>query len=142
MTFHPVRERVPVRISEFSASRTVQADKERTDIRVIVAAAMRGKSVNVNVRQGTYGDISDAPTFMEALNVVARAQALFEGLPAKLRDRFGNDPAKLLEFVADPENKDEAVKLGIMKKVEPPKEQPPMKVEVVNPAVAPVPDKS
>lgn len=65
---------------------------------------------------GIYGDFSAVPDFMEANEIIIRANSQFEALPAKLRQRFGNDPAQFLAFVADPANKDEAKFLGLLKK--------------------------
>ena len=48
------------------------------------------------------------------MRLVAEAQSVFEGLPADLRDRFGNDPARLLEFVHDPRHLEESVSLGLI----------------------------
>lgn len=119
-------------MSDFGESLTVQADKDRTDIRNIVKRAMRGASVVVNVREGRYADISDAPSYMQALNRVAIANELFARLPSNVRDRFANDPVRMLSFLDDPDNKAEAIKLGIMKPdpvVAPPPE--PISVRVV-----------
>jgi len=52
-------------------------------------------------------------------------------LPAKVRDRFGQDPAEFLAFLSNPENADEARRLGILKPQE--AAPPPVKVEVTNP---------
>lgn len=126
-----------VQLVNFGPSLAVQADKDRTDIRNIVKMAMRGKSVTVNYREGRFLDIADAPTYIEALNFVAEANLMFDRLPAALRDRFNNDPAAMLSFIDNPENKEEAIKLGLLPKPPaPPVEPPPMKVEVVNPVVS------
>lgn len=62
-----------------------------------------------------YGDFSDAPRDLrEAIEQVEHARASFAALPAGLRAQFRNDPAELWEFVNDPRNHDEAVKLGIL----------------------------
>ena len=53
-------------------------------------------------------------TFQELKNRVLSAEAAFGRLPAATRSRMDNDPAKLLAFLADPKNKDEAVKLGLV----------------------------
>jgi len=106
-------ERRPVLVC--GPSLTIQADKDRTDIRNVVARAMRGKSTSVHLLQGESRDISDLPSYMEAMNVVARANQMFEQLPSALRDRFGNDPRKLLAFMDNKDNLDEARKLGLVK---------------------------
>jgi phage internal scaffolding protein len=42
-------------------------------------------------------------------------------LPAQIRSRFDNDPAKLIDFLENEQNHDEAIKLGL---VNPPGEMP------------------
>ena len=39
-------------------------------------------------------------------------------LPAQIRSRFENDPAKLIDFLDNSENLDEAIKLGLVSKFE------------------------
>lgn len=90
-----------------------------------------GVITHLNGRQPEYGDFSNPVDFQTGLNTVRDAQELFASMPAVIRDRFGNDPMKLLEFIADEKNRDEAVSLGIVKAPEP--EPKPQKVEVVNP---------
>lgn len=63
-----------------------------------------------------YGDFSEPLTYQEAQNVVVMANEQFANLSAKVRERFGNDPQKFLEFCHDPENGIEMVKLGLAKK--------------------------
>lgn len=65
-----------------------------------------------------YGDFSGIFDFQSAQNAVRQAMEQFMTLPAKLRTRFDNDPQKLLAFLEDPENRDEAEFLGIVNKRE------------------------
>lgn len=120
-------------LEEFGESRTVQADAERTDIRNILERARRngGTYAYMTAKQGFYADISEAPSYIEALNVVARAQQQFELLPADIRDRFNNDPAKFLAFANDEKNAEELVKLGLRKAPVIPEEPKPIEVRVV-----------
>lgn len=60
-----------------------------------------------------YADVSDVGTYQESLHVVMRAQEQFDSLDAFVRKKFDNDPAKFLEFCADPKNAEEMVKLGL-----------------------------
>lgn len=69
--------------------------------------------INAKAAQGSYQDLPDQVDYQEALNTVIRAEASFETLPSSVRDRFGNDPAKFLEFLQDPKNQDEAIALGL-----------------------------
>lgn len=63
-----------------------------------------------------YGDFSGIYDFQTAQNTVIEARRQFMTLPAKMRDRFANDPQKLLEFLDNPDNRDEAQFLGLVKK--------------------------
>lgn len=53
--------------------------------------------------------------FHECQNRVALAKEAFMALPARIRTRFSNDPGMLLQFVGDESNRDEAIKLGLIK---------------------------
>ncbi|AXH75050.1 MAG: internal scaffolding protein [Microviridae sp.] len=63
----------------------------------------------------SYLDVSNVVDYHEALNIVNEANSLFYGLNAFLRSRFDNDPAKLVAFISDSANYEEAVKLGLVK---------------------------
>ena len=63
-----------------------------------------------------YGDFSGIGDYHTALNRVIAAQDEFEALPAQIRARFDNDPAKLIEFLDDESNRPEAEKLGLVEK--------------------------
>ena len=64
-----------------------------------------------------YGDFSGISDYHTALNRVIAAQEEFEGLPAQIRVRFDNDPAKLIEFLDNDANRQEAEDLGLVEKV-------------------------
>jgi len=63
-----------------------------------------------------YGDFTGIGDYHTALNRVIAAQDEFDGLPAQIRARFENDPAKLIEFLEDENNRPEAEKLGLVAK--------------------------
>ncbi len=64
-----------------------------------------------------YGDFSGISDYHTALNRVIAAQDEFDGLPAQIRARFDNDPAKLIEFLDDEANRPEAEELGLVDRV-------------------------
>ena len=65
-----------------------------------------------------YGDFTGIVDYHSALNQVIAAEDEFMRLPAQTRARFNNDPAQLIEFLDKEENKNEAVKLGLVKQPE------------------------
>lgn len=103
------------RVYMMEESRTVQAPANEVDINVLVARAKAGEDLSGFVRVGQYRDMTEVPTDLrEAYAIVQRAQDLFMSLDAKVRERFKNDPALMVEFLHDEKNKDEAVKLGLV----------------------------
>lgn len=65
-----------------------------------------------------YGDFTGIFDFQTAHNSVIEANKQFMTLPAKMRARFDNNPQKLLEFLENEENRDEAIFLGLVKRPE------------------------
>jgi len=63
-----------------------------------------------------YGDFTGIGDYHTALNRVFAAQDEFDSLPATIRARFDNDPANLIEFLNDENNRPEAEKLGLVEK--------------------------
>jgi phage internal scaffolding protein len=61
-----------------------------------------------------YGDFTGISDYHSALNQVIAAEDEFMALPAQIRSRFDNDPAKLIDFLDNSENRDEAIKLGLV----------------------------
>jgi len=102
-------------------SRTQQQFVEDCDINVL---ARRFGLTNAPMplgefNPGAYGDFSDVPDLRTALERVNDAKHKFMDLPAKLRERFNNQPWQMWEFVNDPENAEEAVRLGLLQRFEP-----------------------
>lgn len=103
-------------------TRTQQNLVNETDINKIVARAVKtgilGDPAAISARQAIFGDFSQVGSYHDALNKVLSAQSAFIELPVDVRNRFGNDPGKLMEFLADPANVEEAIELGLMVKKE------------------------
>lgn len=96
-------------------SLTVQSEKDETDINKIIAKVAKGGDLlHVNERVAKYGDFADVPSYQEALDYVSRAQGSFMAMSPQVRERFGNDPGKMILFLQDEKNYDEAVKLGLI----------------------------
>lgn len=95
------------------------------------------KHVSARAAEGAYQDLPDGFDFQESLHTVNRAREAFMTLPAKVRQRFGHDPAEFLAFSADPSNLEELRQLGLAKAPAPP--APPLEVIVKTPDKAPAP---
>lgn len=88
--------------------------KEECDINEIVRRFGLTGEMPENVRLPVSGDFTGIVDFQTALNAVVEAQESFMALPAEVRARFANDPQRLMEFLADEKNRDEAVKLKLV----------------------------
>lgn len=104
-----------VQFTPSQPSRTKQSFKEECNVNSILDRYRRtGQLTHVRVSLGQYGDFTQFNDYQEAINLVLDAQQQFDQLPAHLRERFGNSPEHLIRFVADPNNYQEALKLGIL----------------------------
>lgn len=71
-----------------------------------------------------YGNFEGIFDFQSAQDAVVLAKQQFMTLPAKVRSRFDNDPQKLLAFMEDPDNRQEAEFMGLISKPETPTAAP------------------
>jgi len=70
----------------------------------------------LQLRNMKYGDFATGNDFSDMYMRVKDAQFEFNSLPAKIRNRFNNDPAQLVDFINDPKNDAEAIELGLRAK--------------------------
>jgi len=96
--------------------RTDHSQAKDCDVNLIVNRFMK-TGVLPQAKQGIYGDFSDVPDYMTAMNIIKQAQEQFDGLTAPLRKRFQNDAAEFLQFCNDPKNANEMIKLGLAKQI-------------------------
>lgn len=100
-------------------SLTQQQFKESVDVNNIVNGMKKGIMPQIKTTQPIYGDVSNVD-YLHMLNTVSDVSATFNRLPAKLRAQFHNDPAQMLRWVNNPENREKAIKMGLI--VESPQE--------------------
>lgn len=94
-------------------SLTDQQYLDECDInRILKTYGATGK-LPVTIKSGVSGDFSELGDFQSCLDKINRAKDEFAALPAELRARFGNDPVSYVDFVLDPANTDECIKLGL-----------------------------
>lgn len=102
-------------------SLTQQHFRDDSDINVLALRYGLDKRPlpNIPIDPSYYGDLSEVPDLRTALDIVRDAEQRFLELDPKLRARFDNSPSKLWTFVTDPENADEAVRIGLLRRPEP-----------------------
>jgi len=112
---------------------TSQEFKEECDINTLMAKFKDPQLIPFqNRHQPQYGDFTGYE-FNEMQDKIVEARNMFADLPAKVRDRFNNDPAKFLDFFNDPENAQEAAKMGLLA----PKKEEPIPTPTPEPKKAP-----
>lgn len=95
-------------------SMTQQSFKEECDINTILERFNVTGQVPVSPIDPQYGDFSGVTDYQSALNAVIAAQAGFDSLPARVRERFANDPAAFVDFCLDESNREEMIQLGLV----------------------------
>jgi phage internal scaffolding protein len=94
---------------------TEQNHKDETDINNIVRKYNKtGLIDHLNQFEKQYGDMTGYD-YQDAMNTVAAANTMFEGLPSSIRNQFDNDPAKFINFVDDQANADKLIDMGLAK---------------------------
>jgi len=93
---------------------TKQSFREECDINRIVAKSVQdGFLDSLRTSEPLYADVSAVPDYQSALNTVIAARDRFMEMPAEVRERFANDPGRMVDFISRPENVEEGRKLGL-----------------------------
>lgn len=87
--------------------------KNSADVNNIIAKYKKTQLWPGRQLHASHMDWYSIPDLKTAMDVVARAQSMFNELPAHVRSRFKNDPSNLLDFIRDPKNQNEAAQLGL-----------------------------
>lgn len=102
-------------------SMTQQQFKDECDINNIIARyAQTGfyydpmTDMSLLNREAMYGDFSELPDYRTSLDAVNHVREAFMGLSSEIRLRFENDPGKFLDFLSNPENRSEAIEMGLI----------------------------
>ncbi len=111
---HPYGGKKRLSVSFTGTGRTKQSFVKECDINNILAKYQKtGALTHLQNHGAQYGDAT-AVSFTEAMQIVTKAQTMFEELPSSLRTRFANDPAQFMDFVQTPGNEDEMRDLGLL----------------------------
>lgn len=95
-----------------------QQFRDECDINEIVRRFGLTGQVPENWATPVSGDFTGINDYHTALNALAESKEAFMQLPAALRTRFENDPGKLLAFLENDKNRDEGIKLGLIREPE------------------------
>jgi len=94
-------------------SLTQQQFKDEADINTIVDRFMKSGVLPTPANMPQYMDIEGNFDYQTAMNYVRSADENFMRMDAKVRARFNNSPQEFLEFFTNPENVEEAIRLGL-----------------------------
>ena len=85
------------------------------DINNIMAQYQRTGTLEfTNAHSPQYGDATGVD-FQTAMNIVITAENMFAEMPAHLRKKFDNDPSIFMDFIDNPENRTEAIAMGLLR---------------------------
>lgn len=102
----------------------VQSYKDDADINVLVRRfGVTGEMPRASV-EPFYGDFSEVVDYQTAMNRLREADSAFASLPSAVRRRFADNPAELIGFLQDPDNRAEAEQLGLVPKAPPVEPKP------------------
>ncbi len=65
-----------------------------------------------DARKPIFGDFSDID-FESTQRRIAECKTQFEMMPNAIRNKFHNNPKEMVDFLAQPENEQESIKLGL-----------------------------
>lgn len=103
-------------VTDYSSqpSLTKSEFKEECDINNVIARALRTGVLPCVDREALYGDFSQVTDYATAQTKIAAAKTEFEQLPSDIKEKFDNDVTNLLDWIDNPENEAEAIKLGLL----------------------------
>lgn len=94
---------------------TKQSHKAECDINTILKQYQKtGILTHISKASANYQDLPSDLDYQHALNIVIEAEQAFSELPAKIRDRFKNDPKALLAALNNPAMRAELQELGVL----------------------------
>ncbi|AXH77459.1 MAG: internal scaffolding protein [Microviridae sp.] len=94
----------------------VQHLKDEVDINKIVARIQKTGLFPERRGEPFFGDVSDLGGLADAYRKVQESKELFMEFPADIREKFQNDPIKMISFLEDENNFDKAVEIGLVQK--------------------------
>lgn len=98
---------------------TEQQHKDMCDVNKIIAKYDKtGLITHVQRIEARYGDVTGVD-FRRAQDLYLNAQKMFENLPSDIKKRFNQSAGDFLEFMENPDNRQEAIDLGLISNTTP-----------------------
>lgn len=101
-------------IGDFGEDMTQQNFKEEADINTIARRWSLTGVPPVDVYRPTYEDFLGVSDYRSAMDAIMEADNAFASMPADIRARFANDPAKFVDFTSNAANLEEMRKMGLL----------------------------
>lgn len=113
--FSPPKPVHPVLSGESLTQQNMAKDQDINNmVSRYIKGGARGPLGNpTNNAPARFGDFSSID-FHSMLNSVTDVEQQFQSLPSRLRKRFNNQPYNLIRWTENPENREEAIKLGLI----------------------------
>lgn len=110
--YHP-HDRVQIDFED-APMMTKQSFQKECNINEIMSKFDKtGLLEHLNNHQGDYGNFLGFEDYHTSVNRVIEANEAFMTIPAAVRAKFQNDPAKFMEFAQNEENTDELIEMGL-----------------------------
>lgn len=103
---------------------TKQEYKQESDVNFIIKRYQATGMFPQARGQALYQDVSQIPDYKACRDTVIEAQEHFNSLPAAVRSKFKNDPAEMLEWAKQIENREAANELNIFEEIKENKAEP------------------
>jgi phage internal scaffolding protein len=100
-------------------TKTQQQFADEVDVNNIMRKYQQtGELHHLNLKAGRYEDLTGLTDYQEMLHAVKHAEETFNALPSDVRNKFDNNPQQLIDFLGDSNNRDEAIRLGLVNKTQ------------------------
>lgn len=101
-------------ICDPTEGKTRQSHKDECDVNQILKKYQAGVPItHLSKTQGQYG-YATSQSFHDAMNIVASATEEFMQQSSSIRAEFDNDPAKFLDALQDPANRESMIEMGLI----------------------------
>lgn len=92
-------------IKDYGPSLTQQHEAHKTDInKIIEKYDTTGILSHVNKAEPIFSEELVQMDYKQSLDMIRRAESAFMELPANVRNKFGNDPSKYIEYLRRPQD--------------------------------------